>query len=50
MSESIIESTIILEKHEDGEITVALNPFDIKTLLTVDVDVVDEVKKILAEA
>lgn len=40
----------ILEKHEDGEITVALNPFDIKTLLTVDVDVVAEVKKILAEA
>ena len=38
----------ILEKHEDGSITVALNPFDIKTLLTVDVDVVAEVKEILA--
>ena len=40
----------ILEKHEDGSITVALNPFDIKTLLTVDVDVVAEVKEILAQA
>lgn len=38
----------ILEKHEDGTITVALNPFDIKTLLTVDVDVVAEVEKLLA--
>lgn len=38
----------ILEKHEDGSITVALNPFDIKTLLTVDVDVVAEVKELLA--
>ena len=33
---------------EDGTITVALNPFDIKTLLTVDVDVVAEVEKLLA--
>lgn len=38
----------ILEKHEDGTITVALNPFDIKTLLTVDLDVVSEVKNLLA--
>lgn len=39
----------ILEKHEDGSITVALNPFDIKTLLAVDVDVVAEVKELLAK-
>lgn len=38
----------ILEKHEDGEITVALNPFNIKTLEVVDVDVVAEVKAMLA--
>lgn len=38
----------ILEKHADGSITVALNPFDVKTLLNVDVDVLSEVKEILA--
>lgn len=38
----------LLEKHEDGSITVALNPFDIKTLLNVDIDAVAEVKKLLA--
>lgn len=38
----------ILEKAEDGTISVALNPFDIKTLLTVDVDAVAELKKVLA--
>lgn len=38
----------ILEKKKDGSIEVALNPFDIKTLLTVDVDVVSEVKAMLA--
>lgn len=37
----------ILEKHTDGTITVALNPFDIKTLMTVDVDVLGEVNKLL---
>lgn len=37
----------ILEKHEDGEITVALSPFDIKTLLNYDLDVVAEVKSLL---
>lgn len=37
----------ILEKHKDGEITVALDPFNIKTLEVVDYDVVEEVKNTL---
>lgn len=38
----------ILEKKADGSIEVALSPFDIKTLLNVDLDVVSEVKAMLA--
>ena len=39
----------ILEKNADGTISVVLNPFDIKTLCTVDVDIIAELKKV-AEA
>lgn len=38
----------LLEKHKDGEITVALDPFNIKTLEVVDYDVLKEVEEVLA--
>lgn len=38
----------ILEKKADGEIVVALSPFNIKTLETVDIDVIAELKKATA--
>lgn len=38
----------LLSKSEDGEISVVLNPFDTKTLFTVDYDVVAAVKKAIA--
>lgn len=39
----------ILEKSEGGEISVALSPFDVKTMAVVDYDVVADIKAELAE-
>lgn len=43
-----VEVFALVEKAENGDLSVVLNPFDVKTLLNVDFDVIKEVKKALA--
>lgn len=38
----------LVKKDEDGTLSVVLNPFDVKTLYNVDIDIIEEVKKQLA--
>lgn len=37
----------LVEKAEDGALSVVLNPFDVKTNMSVDIDLIEEVKKIM---
>lgn len=43
-----VEVFALVSKAEDGQLTVVLNPFDVKTLYNVDFDVIAEVKKQMA--
>lgn len=43
-----VEVFALVEKAENGELSVVLNPFDVKTLFNVDFDVLKAVKKELA--